>query len=565
MSFTAYNAGIKTQGPHIAGLVLSAGAIIIGLLMVLPVVALITESLGDYLQGLIKPENADTTFRELADTVLWDYTLNSIRVVVGALIFACLFAIAPAWWCAHYEFRGRKILQWVLVFPLAIPAYISAYIYTDALDFAGPIQTFLRQWMNWQSPSDYWFPDIRSHWGASLMLALALYPYIYLLLRNAFERRSDNLADAAMLLGASKRRIFYSVQLPLVRPALAIGCTLVAMESLADYGTVQLFAISTLTTAIYDSWLVYGSLATAAKISCLLLLMVVFLVMIERNNRRRQQHFDNRNQKTSTKKESPGLLKLGIIWLVCGTIISLGFLIPVATLISYCLTYMDENWSDLLWQHSQTTFTLAFIAAFIATCLAIIFNSQMRFKPTRLNQSKLALSSLGYALPGTVLAIGLLIPLTQADLAINRLIMSWGGEKIGLILSGTSFALIAAFVIRFAAISNGSVQAAYQQIPPNLDAASQLLNASAARTFRQIHWPLLKPAMLSAFLLVFIECVKELPASLLLRPFDFETLATHVFQYASDEQLEHAALASLFIIIVSLLPITVLARTNKME
>ncbi len=541
---------------------MSSSTAVMCFIMLLPIAALIFESLSSLLPS--SESDVDTTFSDLADSVLFQYIKNSLTIVLGSLIFACIFAIAPAWWCARYEFTGRKYLQWLMVFPLAIPAYISAYIYTDALDYAGPIQSSLRAFFNWQTPQDYWFFDIRSHWGASMMLGLALYPYIFLLLRNSFEQGSHNLTQAAQLMGASENKIFWTIHLPLARPALAIGCTLVAMESLADYGTVQLFAINTLTTAIYDSWLVYGSLTSAAKISCLTLLFVITLVAIEKNSRKKQQHFDSRGKKVIHKALASRWQQIKI-WSFCTTVIALGFLIPVFTLINYCLSYLSENLSQQVLAHSQSTFILAVSAATIATLFAILLNSQQRFHANKLNQAKLSLSSLGYAIPGTVLAIGILIPLGQLDLWTNQFVQWLGFDKIGLIFSGTSFALILAFIIRFSAISNGSIQAAYKQMPTNLDDASAMLKASKITTFTKIHLPLMRPAIISAFLLVFIECVKELPASLLLRPFDFETLATYVYQYASDEQLEHAASGALLIIIVSLLPILLLSRSQKMH
>lgn len=553
---------VKFNSPRTAGLIISIASTIICLIMLSPIAALLLESAT----SLLSPASngSDTTFSDLADTVLLNYIANSLTIVTQTLLFACLFAIAPAWWCAHYEFSGRKYLQWMMVFPLAIPAYISAYIYTDAFDYAGPVQSTLRVIFNWQSPHDYWFFDIRSHWGASLMLGLSLYPYIFLLLRNAFERRSQNLAQAAQILGASERKIFWTIYLPIARPALAIGCTLVAMESLADYGTVQLFAINTLTTAIYDSWLVYGSLASAAKISCLTLLFVITLVAFEKNSRKKQQHFDIRGGQPSPKVNITSE-KAVVIWLFCGSIISLGFFIPLLSLIGYCIDYWLQNFNSNILKHSKSTFILAISTALIATVIAVLLNAQQRFKPSRINQSQLALSSLGYAIPGTVLAIGILIPLTQLDQWLNHLIIWLGFDQVGLIFSGTSFALILAFVIRFAALSNGSIQAAYKQMPSNLDDASTLLSASKLKTFTRIHLPIMRPALVSAFLLVFIECVKELPASLLLRPFDFETLATYVYQFASDEQLEHAASGALLIIFVSLIPILLLNRSQKMQ
>ena len=546
--------------PRIAGFIMSVSTALICFIMLMPIIALLFESLA----SMVFIDEGDTTFSSLIDTVLLEYVQNSLSIVFGTLIFACAFAIAPAWWCARYEFTGRRYLQWMMVFPLAIPAYISAYIYTDALDYAGPIQSSLRALFDWQSPSDYWFIDIRSRWGASLMLGLALYPYIFLLLRNTFQQSSESLSQAAQLMGASQRKIFWTIHLPLARPALAVGCTLVAMESLADYGTVQLFAINTLTTAIYDSWLVYGSLTSAAKISCLTLLFVISLTSLEKYSRKRQLHFNSRTGK-STELVKASRLRAFSIWFFCGFVFCLGFLIPLITLIGYCVDYWLENSNSKVWLHAQDTFMLAASAAFIATVIATLFNSQQRFTPSTQNQSKLSLSSLGYAIPGTVLAIGILIPLSQLDIGLNHFIQWLGFEKVGLIFSGTNFALIIAFVIRFSAIGNGSIQAAYKQMPTNLDSASTMLKASRFKTFRKIHLPILRPALVSAFLLVFIECVKELPASLLLRPFDFETLATYVFQFASDEQLEHAASSALLIIVVSLLPILLLSRSQKMQ
>lgn len=546
--------------PRIAGFIMPVSTALICFIMLMPIIALLFESLA----SMVFIDRGDTTFSNLIDTVLLEYIQNSLSIVFGTLVFACLFAIAPAWWCARYEFTGKQYLQWMMVFPLAIPAYISAYIYTDALDYAGPIQSSLRALFDWQSPSDYWFIDIRSRWGASLMLGLALYPYIFLLLRNTFQQSSESLSQAAQLMGASQRKIFWTIHLPLARPALAVGCTLVAMESLADYGTVQLFAINTLTTAIYDSWLVYGSLTSAAKISCLTLLFVISLTTLEKYSRKRQLHFNSRTGK-STEPVKASRLRAFSIWFFCGFVFCLGFLIPLITLIGYCVDYWLENSNSKVWLHAQDTFILAASAALIATTIALLFNSQQRFIPSAQNQSKLSLSSLGYAIPGTVLAIGILIPLSQLDIGLNHFIQWLGFEKVGLIFSGTSFALIIAFVIRFSAIGNGSIQAAYKQMPTNLDSASIMLKASRFKTFHKIHLPILRPALVSAFLLVFIECVKELPASLLLRPFDFETLATYVFQFASDEQLEHAASSALLIIVVSLLPILLLSRSQKMQ
>jgi len=537
--------------------ILPALSLSVSLIMLIPILALVYQAFGVH-------DSNDHTFSNIIDSVLWQYIKNSLLVVFTTLIFACLFAIAPAWWCARYEFKGRRFLQWAMVFPLAIPAYVSAYIYTKALDYAGPVQTTLRQWFDWQSPNDYWFFDMRSITGGSLMLALALYPYIYLLLRYGFAKQSDHLDHAARLLGASSKEVFFKIRLAMARPALAIGCTLVAMETLADFGTMHLFAINTLTTAIYDSWLVYGSLSGAAKLSCLLLVFIVSLVALERKQRKAQKQYESRGQQVLQRKPASQKQTLGI-WLFCATVLILGFVVPVLHLLDFTLTYLEQNWHAQLLQHSLNTFVLAFIAACLCMLIAMVLNRQLRFYPSRINQSQLNLASLGYAIPGTVLAIAVLIPLGALDLSIHELMMWANMESLGLIFSGTTFALLLAFVIRFVAIANGSIHSGYQQISPNLDLAGASLGEKQSRIFRSIHLPLIRPMALSAFLLVFIECVKELPAAILLRPFDFETLSTYVYQHASDDQLEHGALAALFIIIVSLLPIILLSRTQRMS
>jgi len=535
----------------------SSISLIISLVLFIPVLALVYQAFFSF-------DANDHTFANIVDSVLGEYIYNSLVVVFTTLVFACLFAIAPAWWCARYEFKGRRFLQWAMVFPLAIPAYISAYIYTTTLDYAGPIQSTLRQWFNWQSPNDYWFFDIRSLTGASFMLALALYPYIYLLLRHSFAKQSDHLDHAARLLGASPQQVFFNIRLKMARPALAVGCTLVAMKSLADFGTVHLFAINTLTTAIYDSWLVYSSLSTAAKLSCLLLVFIIGLAVLEKYQRRAQKQFESRGQQLLQQLPITGK-KTAIIWLVCGSILMLGFVGPVFYLFNYLLTYFNENWQSQLWQHSLHTFLLAAGAAIICVSIALLLNAQLRFNQSKRNQSQLSLASLGYAIPGTVLAIAILIPLGALDLGLHEL-MTWANmDSLGLLFSGTSFALLLAFVIRFMAIANGSVHSGYQQISPNLDLAASSLGESRSGVFKYIHLPLIRPMAIGGLLLVFIECVKELPAALLLRPFDFETLSTFVYQHASDDQLEHAALGALLIILVSLLPIALLSRTQRMS
>lgn len=530
------------------------------LLLVLPVIALIGESLSD-VSLWSSTAQTDSAFSDIAQSVLSTYVKNSVLVVIGTLVCASLFAIAPAWWCARYEFKGRRILQWAMLFPLAIPAYINAYIYTEFLDYSGPIQSFIRHQWGIDNLHHYTVFDIRSLWGACWVLGLSLYPYLFLLMRNAFAKQSNHLSDAAKMLGVSGNALFWRVHLPLARPALAVGCTLVAMETLADYGTMNLFAISTLTTAIYDSWLVHASLPTAAKLSCMLLLFIVLVIGLEQYSRRQAKHYDSGSSQPLRQQATRPQHVL--ILLVCMGILMLGFMLPVITLVDYAITYASKHqWAPLI-EHGKSTFLLASWAAIVTAVIAIILNVQRRFSNKRSHTIQQGMVSLGYAIPGTILAIGILIPLGVADRWLNDFTQWSSGQVVGLVFSGSMFALVAAFVIRFAALANGSLKAAYQNVPDNLDAAARSLGASHRRLLWRIHAPLMTPALTTALLLVFVECVKELPASLLLRPFDLETLATYTYQYVADEQLELVSMAALFIIAVSLIPILILIRTQQ--
>ncbi len=534
---------------------LTISAALAALLMVLPVIALLTESLQGWL-------NADSTPHDRG--LLLTFAGNTLHLVILTVLFSTLMALPLAWGFSHIEFRHRRWLQWLPVFPLALPAYISAYIYTDLLEFSGPVQSTLRHWMGWSSPADYWFPDIRTLTGASLLLAFSLFPYQYLLLRQAFDRRSASLIQAARLLGASRWRIAYSLELPLARPALATGITLITMETLADYGTVKLFAVSTLTTAIYDSWLVYGSLAAAAQLSVLLLFFVLLFSGAERWQRQRQRFYDQRSQATAQRIPAT---TAALVLLITATLLVFipGFLLPVLMLLSWSFTYLTDNLQTGLMPAISNTAFLAFGAAIMTLLIAMLINAQLRFRDGPLARTQFALASLGYAIPGTVLAIGLLIPFTALDFRINDAFLWLGLPQPGLLLSGSVLALMTAYVVRFAALANGTLQSAWQAIPLSQDQAASTLGSPVSAIFRRIHLPLLRPAVLIAVLLVFIESVKELPASLLLRPFGLETLATYVFQFASDELLPHAALAALLICAVGLLPLLVLNRQHRLE
>ncbi|HEY5715772.1 MAG TPA: iron ABC transporter permease, partial [Psychromonas sp.] len=500
------------------------------------------------------------SFQHLIDTVLLDYTLNTLLLILGVMALSSIFALPVAWFVACCEFPGRSILQWALMLPLALPPYIVAIVYTDLLDFSGPVQQFLRILMGWRDSSDYYFPDIRTIFGAIIILSLALYPYLYLLLRGAFLGQSGGLFQAARTLGLSPMRAFFHVSLPLCRSAIAVGLSLIAMETLGDFATVHYFAVSTLTTAVYNTWLELGSLTTAAKISSLMLLGLVVLISLENYSRRRQKLYQ-RSGATHTELRFVlrGWQRWGALLFSWG-VLFFSFILPLGVLLYYATIYFGKSLNLSLWKYTLNSLWLAMIVALLALLIALIVNFYRRLSPGWVARATIRLSSLGYALPGTVVAIAVLIPLSSLDLWFNRQLLAYGYSKVGLLFSGTLLILVAGYLVRFSAIAVGSIDSSLAQVSPSLDCASRTLGQSAVQTIRRVNLPLIRKGMLSAFILVFIEAMKELPTALLLRPFNFETLATYVYQFVSDEMIEYAALPALLIVLMGLVPFIVVNR-----
>ena len=500
------------------------------------------------------------SFQHLIDTVLLTYSVNTLLLILGVTSLSFIFALPVAWFFACCEFPSRVVLQWALMLPLALPPYIVAIVYTDLLDYSGPVQQSLRLVMGWQRSTDYFFPDIRSLCGAIIILSLALYPYLYLLLRGAFLGQSGGLSQAARSLGLSPLHAFFRVSLPLSRSALAVGLSLIAMETLGDFATVNYFAVSTLTTAVYDTWLELGSLTTATKISSLMLLALVILISLENYSRRKQKVYQ-RSGATHTELRFvlQGWQKWGALsysWIL----LLFAFILPLSVLGYYALHYFTESLNEELWQYTLNSLWLAIIVASLALLVALIVNFYQRLSPGKFARASIRLSSLGYALPGTVVAIAVLIPFTNIDLFLNNFLVEFGYDRVGLLFSGTLFILVMGYLVRFSAIAVGSIDSSLAQVSPSLDLASRSLGQSDAQTIRRVSLPLIKKGMLTAFILVFIEAMKELPTALLLRPFNFETLATYVYQFVSDEMIEYAALPALLIILMGLLPFVIVNR-----
>lgn len=540
---------------------LTFGSAFLALLCVLPIVGLVLTAFGE----------SAASFEHIKQTVLTDYVLNTIHLMALVGVLVTLIGIPLAWLVACCHFSGRSFFNWALVLPLAMPGYLIAYTYTDLLDYAGPIQRTLREWFGWTSPQDYWFFDIRSLEGAAIMLALVLFPYVYLMVKASFLAQNASLTLAARSLGSSPLRSFFKISLPIARKSIVASVALVLMETMADFATVHYFAVSTLTTAVYDTWLGYYDLASAAKLSSLMIVGVFSLVALEHYTKKASQvSTDVKMSTTPLRYQLTGVANVGAFGF-CAIILVLGFGVPALTLMGYAIDYWQEVWTLQVFEFAYNSTKIAVLVAAISLFIALVLNVNIRWFgqhknniTSTLNQSLLPISSMGYAVPGTVLAIAVIIPFTSLEHLVNDKMTDMGLEGPGLFLTGSIIAIITAHVVRFVAVANNSIKTSFAQINRHYDAAALSLGHSARRQFFTLHWPLLKRSAFVAGLLIFVESMKELPAALLLRPFDFQTLPTFVFQYASDEQLEQAALGALLIVLVGLIPLIYINRSiNK--
>lgn len=532
-----------------------ASSWLLSILIFLPLLAIVWQSFG----------HDEDVFAHLWQTVLPDYILNTLLVVVGVAFFSMLIGVPIAWFIAMCDFPMRRFFVWGMLLPLAMPSYVVAFVYTDLLEYAGPVQGALRAFFGWQSAADYPFFNVRTVGGAVAMLTLVLYPYVYLLARTAFLEQSQTLAQSARMLGSTAWQSFKRVSLPLARPAIAVGVALVAMETLADFAVVHYFAVPTLTTAVYDTWLGYGSLAAAARLSALMLAILFILISVERLGRSKQRHYQrNTGQEAINRYRLTGVKAIAVFAFCC-TVFLLAFAIPFIALLDMAIEYFDESWNQQFIQYSINSFLLAAIVAIICVVIGILLSYFKRLSQGKYSGTPAKLASTGYALPGTVLAIGVLIPLSLFDHGINSLWEFFDQQGPGLILSGTLFAMIAGYVVRFSAIAIGSIESSLNKVTPSLDMVSATLGMSPLKMLFRVHLPLIRKGCFAAALLVFIESMKELPAALLLRPFNYETLATYVYQFVSDEQLEHGALAAIVIVMVGLVPLIILNRSLEQQ
>lgn len=498
------------------------------------------------------------TWPHLIENVLPGAVRRTLGLMLGVGVLTLLVGTGTAWLVTMYRFPGRRYFQWLLLLPMAMPTYIIAYCYLELLDYSGLVQTWLRDVFGWRNAQDYWFPDIRSLGGAIFFMSAVLYPYVYITARASYLAQSICVIEASRTLGHSASETFWQIALPLARPALAAGVALALMETLNDIGAVEFFGVGTLTVAVYDTWLDRGSLAGATQIACVMLVFVFALLAIERALRagRRFHHTTGKYRDLPEDVLASG--KGALAALACALPLIVGFVLPAGVLVSDAVAHVSSGLSPVFWRAAANSLGLSLAAAVFGVCFAVVLAYGRRQTRSKLVHVASLVPAVSYAVPGTVLAIGLLIPLAGLDNRLDAAMRDMFGVSTGLLLSGTAFAIVLAYTIRFLAASLGAVEAGLSKISGNIDAASRTLGASVSEMLWTVHLPLLRPALGAAAMLVFVDSMKELPATLLLRPFNFDTLATQVFTLASLYRYEEAGLSALTIVLVSLAPVLLL-------
>ena len=505
------------------------------------------------------PGAGSQTWAHLADTVLPSYIASTLYLCVGVGVGTVTIGAAAAWLVTMHDFPGRRMFEWSLVLPLAVPTYVMAYTYTDLLQFVGPVQSWLRTTFA-LTPGSYWFPDIRTLGGAVVVFTLVLYPYVYLLARSAFLERATGMLDVGRSLGLGPWRRFFRIALPLARPAIAAGAALALMETLADYGAVSYFGVQTFTTGIYRAWFSLGDRQAASQLAAALLGFVGLLLLLEHASRGRAR-FDVSGSRHAghlgTRLTGP---RAAGAMLVCSVPLCGGFLVPAGVLLHMAITSGDAQFGERFIELSRNSFVLAATAAILAVAIAVLLAYAARTARGGLTRHVNRLVGLGYALSGTVIAVGVLLPVTRVDIWLASAIMDMTGRNPGLLLTGGIAALVYAYLVRFLAVSLHTVEANLGKITMSMDDAARSLGHGAATTLWRIHLPMLRGSLLTAGLLVFVEVMKELPATLVMRPFNFDTLATQAYTLASDERLTEASTAALAIVAVGVLPLIFLTR-----
>ena len=525
-------------------------AIVIGAFVAVPLGVIFFIALGP----------SDGIWGHLVSTVLAEYIGNTLWLMFGVGAGTIVIGTSTAWLVTMYRFPGRRILSWALLLPFAVPSYVLAFVLTDQLEYAGNVQGALREVFGWTSARDYWFPEIRSLGGAATVLSLVLYPYVYLLARSAFIEQSFGLYEASRTLGRSSAASFFAVAMPLARPAIAAGVALALMETVNEFGTIDYFAVPTLTAGVFDVWLNMDSTAGAAQIASILVIFALVLVTIERTSRR-SYRYHNTTTRVQALPEYPlsrGRSIAALVW--CATPVTFGFVLPALVLGGYAIEFYAETFEAAYFDYVRNSLMLAAWAAAVIAGASIALSYGVRLSAHRAVRWLAEFAAIGYAVPGAVLAIGIMVPLGYFDNVIDAASWTLLGIPLGLVIGGSAAALVIGYAVRFLALGYRTVESGLTRITPNIEGAARTLGASPGRSLIRVHVPIMRSSVITAALLVFVDTMKELPMTLILRPFNFDTLATFVFQYASDELLEEAALGALTIVAAGIIPVVLMSR-----
>jgi iron(III) transport system permease protein len=527
----------------------------------LAIVAVVLAPLAAVLWIALHP--TENIWPHLLSTVLPRYFTTTLVMMAGVGLLTAAVGTGAAWLVTMYRFAGRGWLVHALLFPLALPAYVGAYALVDFLDYSGPLQTGLRATFGWQDARDYWFPEIRSTWAAVLVLSAALYPYVYLLTRQALREQSGGVYEVARALGTGGWGLFWRLGLPLARPAIAAGVALALMETVADYGTVTHFGVQTLTTGVFSTWLNGGNAGGAAQIAGVIMTLIFLLVAMERISRRNARfHRPARHARPIEPQTLTGW-RAALAFGLCMVPFLFGFALPVGVMLTHAFDRPEVWIAPGLGSAALNTLIVGGTAALVTVGAALFLVYGVRMAGRGLARLILPVTLLGYAAPGAVLAVGILVPLAALDHRVADTILALTGTDPGLLLTGTAAAIVLAYVVRFFGIAQGAVDSAFGRISPSLPMAARSLGEGNGGTLRRLYLPLMRGSVASALLVVFVDCVKELPATLLLRPFNFNTLSTRVYELASLERLGEAAPAALVVTALGLAAVALLARTHR--
>ncbi|MGV6875607.1 ABC transporter permease [Pseudochelatococcus sp. B33] len=547
---------MRTVSRRLSGLRWRLAAFTIAAFVCLPIAALILTAF----------EGSAGLWPHMLQYVLPTALRETLLLLLGVGMLTTLIGTTTAWIVTAYTFPGRRFLEWGLLLPLAVPTYIIAYAYLDVLHPVGSVQGLLRYLLGYSSPREFRLPDIRSMWGCILLLGLVLYPYVYLTTRSMFLTQAANLVEVSRTLGNRRHDVFWRVALPLARPAIAVGVSLALMETLNDIGASEFLGVKTLTVSIYTSWVSRSDMPGAAQISLAMLVLVVGLVLIERHARRDQRYAAAAQRPRAMRPSRLTGYRAAGAFVLCVIPIVLGFIAPAAYLCAEAYKrYRFAGLSDRLLGEVINTITVSTTATVLILLCGLVVAYAARTYPGRPTAIAARISTVGYAVPGTVLALGLLMPVGAFDRMLASGAEQYLGVSVGLVLLGSGTAIVLAYCARFMAIATGGIEAGFSRISPSLDHAARMLGQTSAGVFRKVHLPLSKPALVSSGLLIFVDCMKELPATLLLRPLNFETLATHLYGEAARGTYEEASIAALLIVVIGILPVVVLSRVGRIE